>query len=75
MQEGITVRNNYMRFLKRCSELSVPILMGKLFQSEGTSNLKARLPMSLLVKGTIKKGCWVCQREYEDVYGIGYCFR
>ena len=57
------------------NELIIRIWLGKMFQSDGALNLKARLLSSLFVLGTKKNGCWVCLRGYGDVNGIKYCFK
>ena len=46
--------------LKECKEVTDLRDPGRLFQSEGALNLKVRLPLSLEMFGTVKKGYSVC---------------
>ena len=65
-------KTDILKKLNEFMDLSEP---GKLFQSEGALNLKARRPVSLKILGTRKYGWSVCFRLWDDLYGTNSCFK
>ena len=76
-QEQVDLRLTDNKVLKSWKAVIDLTELGKLFQSDGALNLKARPPISLKILGT-KKGWvwgWACLSEHDESNGTKRCFK